>query len=390
MTSLTIDLPDETGRLVTYALKAEPVAAPARPHRFNRTAFAAVHVVADPLAPQEPGLGSAIDWEATLAFRRHILDLGLGVAEAMDTAQRGMALDWPAARELIVRSLGAAAPAERARIVAGVGTDHLDPADARSLDDVIAAYLEQLTTVQIAGGRVVLMASRALARIATSPADYEAVYARVLAEADAPVILHWLGEMFDPALAGYWGAAEFPPALETALAVVHANAARIDGIKLSLLDDRKEIEMRRRLPDGVRMYTGDDFNYPAMIEGDDHGQSDALLGIFDPIAPAASAALAALAEDDVSAYRRILEPTVALSRLIFRTPTRHYKTGVVFLAYLNGFQDHFVMIGGAQAMRPLPYFTELFRLADAAGLLRDPERAAARLRHFMRLYGIES
>ncbi len=390
MTSLAIDLPDETGRPVTYALKARPIEAPAGPHRFNRTAFSAVHVVADPFAAQEPGLGPAIDWDATLAFRRHILDLGLGVAEAMDTAQRGMGLDWPAARELIERSLAAAAPAERGRIVSGVGTDHLAPADARSLDDVIAAYLEQFAAVQQAGGRVVLMASRALARIATGPADYEAVYARVLAEADAPVILHWLGEMFDPQLAGYWGAGDFPPALETALAVIQANAAKIDGIKLSLLDDRKEIEMRRRLPDGVRMYTGDDFNYPALIEGDDRGHSDALLGIFDPIAPAASAALSALAEGNASTCRRILEPTLPLSRLIFRTPTQHYKTGVVFLAYLNGFQDHFVMIGGAQAMRPLPYFTELFRLADAAGLLRDPERAVARMRSLCSLYGIEN
>ena len=389
MTSLALALPDETGRLVRYDLVAQPIAAPAGPHRFNRTAFAAVHVVADPFAAQEPGLGPAIDWDATLAFRRHILDLGLGVAEAMDTAQRGMDLDWPAARELIERTIAGAAPAERTRIVSGVGTDHLDPAEARSLDDVVTAYLEQLAAVQKAGGRIVLLASRALARIATSPTDYEAVYARVLAETDAPVILHWLGDMFDPALAGYWGADDFPPALETALAVIHANAAKVDGIKLSLLDDDKEIAMRRRLPDGVRMYTGDDFNYPALIEGDAEGHSDALLGIFDPIAPAASAALTALADGDLPTYRQVLEPTVPLSRPIFRAPTQHYKTGVVFLAYLNGFQDHFVMIGGAQAMRPLPYFTELFRLADIAGLLRDPERAVSRMRSLLRLYGIE-
>ena len=388
MTPLAIDLPDETGRLVSYSLKAEPVEAPASPHCFNRRAFAAVHVVADPFAAQEPAIGSAIDWEATLAFRRHILDLGLGVAEAMDTAQRGMGLDWPAARELIERSLAVAAPAERSRIVSGVGTDHLDPAEARSLDDVVAAYLDQLAAVQKAGGRVVLMASRALARIATGPADYETVYARVLAEADVPVVLHWLGEMFDPQLAGYWGGAEFPPALETALAVIHANAAKIGGIKLSLLNDRNEVVMRRRLPEGVQMYTGDDFNYPALIEGDAQGHSDALLGIFDPIAPAASAALSALADGDAPTYRRILEPTVPLSRLVFRAPTQHYKTGVVFLAYLNGFQDHFVMVGGAQAMRPLPYFTDLFRLADTAGLLRDPERAAARMRSLLGLYGV--
>ena len=390
MTALAIDLPDETGRLAAHRLAARPVAVPAGPHRFNRAAYAAVHVVADPLAAQEPSLAPAIDWEATLAFRRYILDLGMGVAEAMDTAQRGMGLDWPAARALIERSLAAASPAEREHIVCGVGTDHLDPADTRSLDDVVAAYLEQLAAVQKAGGRVVLMASRALARIATGPADYEAVYARVLAEADSPVILHWLGEMFDPALAGYWGAGDFPLALQTALNVIHANAAGIDGIKLSLLDDGKEIEMRRRLPGGVRMYTGDDFNYPVLIEGDDHGHSDALLGIFDPIAPAASAALSALAEGDSATYHRLLEPTVPLSRLIFRAPTRHYKTGVVFLAYLNGFQNHFVMIGGAQAMRPLPYFCELFRLANGAGLLRDPERAVARMRHVLRLYGVSA
>ena len=390
MTALAIDLPDETGRTETYALKAAPVEAPGGPHRFNRRAFAAVHVVADPFAAQEPGLGAAIDWDATLAFRRHILDLGLGVAEAMDTAQRGMGLDWPAAGALIERTLAAAAPEERERIVSGVGTDHLDPAEARSLDDVVAAYVEQLAAVQKAGGRVVLMASRALARIGAGPADYEAVYARVLAEADGPVILHWLGEMFDPALAGYWGASDFPPAIETALAIIHANAVRIDGIKLSLLDDAKEIEMRRRLPNGVTMYTGDDFNYPALIEGDAEGYSDALLGIFDPIAPAASAALSALAAGDVATYRRLLEPTVPLSRLVFRAPTQHYKTGVVFLAYLNGHQDHFVMVGGTQAMRPLPYFTALFRLADSAGLLRDPERAVSRMQRFLRLYGIEA
>ena len=389
MTSLAIDLPDEDGRLASYPLKAAPLEAPAGPHRFDRVAFAAVHVVADPLSAGEPDANAVLDWDATLRFRRHILDLGLGVAEAMDTAQRGMGLDWPAARELIERTLDAAAPAERDRIVSGVGTDQLDPAEARSLDDVVAAYLEQLAAVQRAGGRAVMMASRALARLATGPADYEAVYARVLAEADRPVVLHWLGEMFDPALAGYWGAGAFPAALDTALAVIHANAGRIDGIKLSLLDDGKEIEMRRRLPKGVRMYTGDDFNYPALIEGDGRGHSDALLGIFDPIAPAASLALGALAEGDAAAYRRLLEPTVPLSRLMFRAPTRHYKTGVVFLAYLNGFQDHFVMVGGAQAMRPLPHLAGLFRLADEAGLLRDPELAVWRMRALLRLYGVE-
>ena len=389
MNALSVNLPDETGRITARALKACPLDVPAGPHRFSRTAFAAVHVVADPFAPTEPGQETAIDWDATLAYRRHVLDLGLGIAEAMDTAQRGAGLDWPNARTLIERSLAGVDQADRERIFSGVGTDQLDPVAAGSLADVEAAYCEQLAAVQNAGGRVVIMASRALARIASGPADYESVYSRVLAEVDKPVILHWLGDMFDPALAGYWGSNEFPPALETALAVIHANARQIDGIKISLLDDQKEIEMRRRLPDGVRMYSGDDFNYPVLIEGDDQGYSDALLGIFDPIAPAASAALSALASGDTPAYRRILAPTVPLSRLIFRAPTRFYKTGVVFLAWLNGFQDHFVMVGGAQSMRPLPYFTELFCLADDAGLLRDPALAADRMRRFLALYGVD-
>jgi hypothetical protein len=385
--ALTIDLPDETGALAPYALTGTPVAAPAGPHRFDRIAFSAAHVVADPFSGVEPGVGPAIDWDATLAFRRHLLDLGLGIAEAMDTAQRGMGLDWAGARALIRRSLEAASPAERDRIFSGVGTDHLAPADARGLDDVVAAYLEQLDAVQGMGGRVILMASRALARVARGPEDYAAVYGRVLAAADAPVILHWLGEMFDPALKGYWGADGFDAALETALGVIGENAAKVDGIKISLLDAGKEIAMRRRLPDGVKMYTGDDFNYPALIKGDDQGYSHALLGIFDPIAPSASAALAALARGDEAAYDAIFAPTVPLSRHIFRAPTQYYKTGVVFMAWLNGWQDHFVMIGGAQAMRPLPYFCDLFRLADAAGLLRDPERAVARMRRLLALYG---
>ncbi len=390
MSSITINLPDESGRPVAYALKAEPLETPAGPHTFNRTVFSAAHVVADPFSAREPGVGPAIDWDATIAYRRHILDLGLGIAEAMDTAQRGMGLDWPGALELIGRSLDAATDDERERIFSGVGTDHLGPADARSLDDVIAAYLEQLEAVQMLNGRVILMASRALTRIAGSAADYETVYARVLAEADKPVILHWLGDMFDPALRGYWGSTAFEPAMEAALAVIEANQAKVDGIKISLLDDEKEIRMRRRLPDGVKMYTGDDFNYPALIKGDEQGYSHALLGILDPIAPAASAALAALAREDIATYDRLLDPTVPLSRLIFRAPTQYYKTGVVFLAYLNGFQGHFVMIGGAQSMRPLPYFTELFRLADKAGLLRDPGLALTRMRSFLRLYGVEA
>jgi hypothetical protein len=290
---------------------------------------------------------------------------------------------------LITRSLAAANPVERQRIYSGAGTDQLDLADSHGLDDVIRAYLEQIEAIQKQDGRIILMASRALARIATGPADYAKVYSKVLAACDRPVILHWLGDMFDPALKGYWGGDGFEIALDACLTVIGDNAARVDGIKISLLDDAKEVAMRRRLPAGIKMYTGDDFNYPSLIKGDSQGFSHALLGIFDPIAPAASAALTALNTGDFATYDRLMAPTVPLSRLIFRAPTQYYKTGVVFMAWLNGFQDHFVMVGGAQSMRPLPYFTEVFRLADAAGLLRDPELAVARMRRMLALYGIE-
>ena len=335
---------------------------------------------ADPSGP------AAIDWERTLAFRRHLLDLGFGIAEAMDTSQRGMGLDWPRALELITRSLSDAGP-RKGLIFSGCGTDQLDPAAARNLDDVVKAYLEQLHAIQKQGGRIILMASRALVRVAKSPADYVKVYSRVLAEADQPVILHWLGDMFDPALKGYWGSTDFKPALETSLAAIEANVTKVDGIKISLLDDAKEVVMRRRLPPSVKMYTGDDFNYPALIAGDKQGYSHALLGIFDAIAPAASAALAAMAKGDMKSYDKLMAPTVPLSRLIFRAPTQYYKTGIVFLAWLNGHQDHFVMVNGAQAMRPLPYFIEAFKLADQARLLSDPEKAVKRMKKLLAVYG---
>ena len=386
--ALAIDLPDEAGRLVPYRLSGAAAERAAVAGPYNRTIFAAAHVVADPFAEGEPSPGPATDGGGTLPSRRSLLDRGFSIAEAMDTAQRGMGLDWPNARRLIERSLAAVTPEERGRIFSGVGTDQLMPADARGLDDVVATYLDQLGAVQKAGGRVILMASRALARIARSPDDYAVVYRRVLAEADHPVILHWLGEMFDPALRGYWGTEAFDPALATALAVIGENRAKVDGIKISLLDDQKEIVMRRRLPEGVVMYTGDDFNYPALIKGDAEGHSHALLGILDPIAPVAAPAFAALARGAIATYDRLLDPTVPLSQLIFRAPTQHYKTGVVFLAWLNGFQDHFVMIAGAQAMRPLPYFTGVFRLADAAGFFFDPEDATRRMQAFLRLYGV--
>ena len=369
-----------------YRLKADPLPIRKPKKAFNRVAFAAAHVVADALANADPSGPPALDWEKTLAYRRHLLDLGFGIAEAMDTSQRGMGLDWPRALDLITRSLADAGP-RAARIFSGCGTDQLDPATARNTDDVVKAYLEQLHAIQKRGGRIILMASRALVRVAKSPDDYVKVYSRVLAEAEHPVILHWLGDMFDPALKGYWGSASFAPAMETCLAAIAANAAKVDGIKISLLDDGKEITMRRRLPAAVKMYSGDDFNYPALIAGDEVGYSHALLGIFDAIAPAASAALTALTKGDMRKYEALMAPTVPLSRLIFRAPTQYYKTGIVFLAWLNGHQDHFVMVNGAQAMRPLPYFTEIFRLADEARLLPDPELAVRRMKSLLAVYG---
>jgi Protein of unknown function (DUF993) len=381
-----ISLPNEHGVLAPYLLQGTPLAA-ARPMTpFNRIAYAAAHVVADPFRNADPSGQPAIDWDRTLGYRTHLLDSGFCIAEAMDTSQRGMGLDWHNALELIRRSLDNAG--DRAGLIAsGCGTDHLAAQDARTLDDVIKAYLEQLRAIQKLGGRIILMASRALVRVAKTPDDYVKVYTRVLSEADQPVILHWLGDMFDPALKGYWGADSFDHTMETALKVIEENGAKIDGIKISLLDDQKEVTMRRRLPTSVKMYTGDDFNYPELITGDSHGYSHALLGIFDAIAPAASLALAALAKGDNATYDKLMVPTVPLSRLIFRAPTQFYKTGIVFLAWLNGHQDHFIMLNGAQAMRPLPYFIECFKLADQAGLLSNPDLAVNRMKKLLTVYG---
>jgi len=386
---MALTLPTLDGALERYTLRrAVPIVPPAG-ITFNRVAYSAAHVVADPLARVDPWLQCAIDWDATIDVRRHLWSLGLGVAEAMDTAQRGMGLDWTASLELIRRSLAAAKDTPGALIACGCGTDHLAPEDCRSVDDVIRAYEEQMAAIERLGGRLIVMASRALARVAKTPDDYARVYGRVLSQARQPVILHWLGEMFDPALAGSWGSADVDRAMDTALAIIEAHAAKVDGIKISLLDKHKEIEMRRRLPAGVRMYTGDDFNYPELIAGDGEHTSDALLGIFDAIAPAASAALAALAVGDSARFHSILAPTVPLSRHIFQAPTRFYKTGVVFMAWLNGRQSHFTMVGGQQSARSLTHFAELFRLADAAGLLEHPELALHRMKTLLALHGVE-
>jgi len=389
---MQITLPTADGRLVPYTLRGPGAFTPAVSGTsgtvFNRIAYSAAHVVADPRAAIDPWLQCAVDWDATIAYRQRLWRLGLGVAEAMDTAQRGMGLDWPTSLELIRRSLDAARDVPGAIVASGCGTDHLAPENARSVDDVIRAYEEQMAAIEALGGKLIVMASRALARVAKSPADYERVYDRVLSQARAPVVLHWLGDMFDPALAGYWGSGDVNAAMDTALGVINAHAGKVDGIKISLLDKDKEIEMRRRLPAGVRMYTGDDFNYAELIAGDGTHHSDALLGIFDAIAPAASAALAALAAGDAATFHAILAPTVPLSRHIFQAPTRFYKTGVVFMAWLNGHQSHFTMVGGQQSTRSLLHFAELFRLADAAGLIEQRELAAARMQALLTLHGV--
>jgi hypothetical protein len=355
---------------------------------FPRVAYAAAHVVAAPLADIAPWQQAAVDWEATMAFRRHLWRLGFKIAEAMDTSQRGMGLDWPTARELIRRSLAEARTVDGAGLACGVGTDQLEAKPGVTLDAVRRAYEEQLETVEAAGGRAILMASRALVQAARSADDYLSLYGGLIRQAREPVILHWLGAMFDPALEGYWGSADLDEATETVLALVREHAAKIDGIKVSLLEKEREVALRRRLPKGVKMFTGDDFNYAELIEGDARGHSHALLGIFDPIAPAAASALAALGSGETDRFRRILEPTVPLSRKIFEAPTQHYKAGVVLLAWLNGHQDHFAMVGGMQSARSALHYADVFRLADRAGLLRDPGLACRRMAGLMALHGI--
>jgi hypothetical protein len=400
--SPTLKLLAADGTLQPHTLRGPGTFAPAAPgEALPRIALSAAHVVADARAAIDPWLQCAIDWDATIAYRQRLWRLGLGVAEAMDTAQRGMGLDWPTSLELIRRSLDAARSVPGARIACGCGTDQLAPEAARSVDDVLRAYDEQMAAIQPLGGQLIVMASRALARVARGPADYERVYDHVLRNADKPVVLHWLGDMFDPALKGYWGSDNLDAAMDTALGVIQAHPGKVDGIKISLLDKQREVQMRRRLPTtggpdgrGVRMYTGDDFNYAELIAGDGVGaqrnqqQSDALLGIFDAIAPAASAALSALGRGDTAAFHSILAPTVALSRHIFQAPTRFYKTGIVFMAWLNGHQSHFVMVGGQHSTRSLPHLCELLRLADAAGLIEQPDLAAARMQALLALHGV--
>lgn len=384
-------LPTEDFRLEPYRLTGTPLVPRAPQVALTRTAFAAAHVVSDPLRERNPwDTRPAVDWDATLAFRSGLWDQGLGLAEAMDTAQRGMGVDWATALELIQRTMGAArAHPLRPRVACGAGTDHLLPADLPDAAAITAAYETQAEAIEAAGGQLILMASRAFPAIGATGQTYRTVYRRLIDGAEQPVILHWLGDMFDPALAGYWGSRDVAAASDLVLSLIAENPAKVDGIKISLLDQAHEESFRARLPAGVRLYTGDDFNYAPLIEGDGTHHSHALLGIFAAIAPAASQALEALARGDHATYHRLLAPTVPLSHQIFRAPTRFYKAGIACLAWLNGHQRHFIMPGGFQSARDITHYAAVFRLADAAGLLAQPDLAVARMAQLLALHGVE-
>lgn len=382
-----VKLPRTDRSIETYTLVGTPIERPEAAPVFNRIAYAAAHVVSDPWADTLPWNSPVIDWDATMAFRHHLWSLGFKIAEAMDTSQRGMGLDWTGAQELISRSLAEARTVPGADLACGAGTDQLPKQDAKSLDDVISAYEEQLGFIEKHGGRAILMASRALAHVAKSPDDYRKVYGRILGQAKDKMVLHWLGDMFDPELTGYWGGDRFEDTLLTVLSIITDHQDKVEGIKISLLDQAYEVELRRRLPQDVICFTGDDFNYATLIEGDGTRHSHALLGIFDAVAPQASKALAALAKGDLATFRGTIEPTVPLSRKIFEAPTQYYKAGVVFLAWLNGHQSHFTMPAGMQSARGALHYADIFRLADRANVLDRPDLAAARMTALMTQYG---
>ena len=388
MPGTLVRLPFEDGLLVPWRPSGITPIEPEPGGFESRVAYAAAHVVCDSLVDQVPGEPASVDWEGTLAFRHHLWAMGLGVAEAMDTAQRGAGLDWKAAQDLIGRTIEEAR-AVNGRLVSGAGTEQLSSDPEMDLSRIVEAYREQVEYIENLGGRIILMASRALAARARSEEDYLEVYGQILSEVSQPAMIHWLGEMFDSALAGYWGSRDQWIALETVLAIAKRFPDQIDGIKISVLDDQIEIALRRGLPEGVRVYTGDDLNFPDLILGDAEGHSDALLGVFDAIAPAAVAALQALDRGDVRRYGMMLESTLPLARHLFAFPTNHYKTGIVFLAYLNGWQTHFRMLGGAERDRSLPHLARILILADRAGVLADPERSSERMRLFLAQSGID-
>lgn len=390
LTLPTLTLPTLDTRLESYQLTGDALTPRAPRTELTRTAFAAAHVVSDPLAERDPWVGSpAVDWDNTLRFRHWLWDQGLGLAEAMDTAQRGMGVDWKTAKELIERTMkDAKAHPLKPRVACGAGTDQIALEDLRDADAIVAAYSEQMAAIEAAGGQVILMASRALPTIGAGPDTYAKVYDTLLSQASAPVILHWLGDMFDPALKGYWGSSNVAKASDAVLSIIKDNIDKVDGIKISLLDQAHEEAFRARLPDGVRLYTGDDFNYADLIEGDGTRYSHALLGAFAAIAPAASQALEALAEGDRETYHALFTPTVPLSREIFKAPTQFYKAGIAFLAWLNDAQSHFIMPAGFQSSREITHYAEVFRLADKSRLLTKPDIAVERMQLLLKLHGI--
>ena len=385
-----LTLPTYEGTLAPYRLTGRPLIARAPKVPLTRTAFAAAHVISDPLRERSPwDTRPAVDWQATLGFRQYLWDQGLGLAEAMDTAQRGMGVDWLTAKELITRTMTAArAHPMHPRVACGAGTDHIAVSDLRDADAIIAAYETQIETIESAGGQLILMASRAFVATGATEATYSRVYRHLIDGARQPVILHWLGEMFDPMLKGYWGSGDVARASDFVLDLIAQNPAKVDGIKISLLDQPHEEAFRARLPAGVRLYTGDDFNYAALIEGDGTQYSHALLGIFAAIAPAAAQSLEALAAGDTATFHALLAPTVPLSREIFRAPTRFYKAGIAFLSWLNGHQTHFIMPAGFQASRDITHYAEVYRLADQARLLASPDLAESRMKTLLALHGI--
>lgn len=388
---MTLILPNRDGQLEPYALTGTPLIPRAPQVPLTRTAFAAAHVVSDPLAERNPWDGRpAVDWDATLNFRRGLWDQGLGLAEAMDTAQRGMGVDWETALELIQRTMVAAkAHPLSPRVACGAGTDHVPMSALNTAGEILSAYEHQAEAIEAAGGQLILMASRAFPAISAGPDTYHDVYRALIDGAAEPVILHWLGDMFDPALTGYWGSTDVDQASDFVLSLIAENPAKVDGIKISLLDQAHEEAFRKRLPDGVRLYTGDDFNYADLIAGDGGHYSHALLGIFAAIAPAAAQALEALAQNDMDHYHALFAPTVPLSREIFRAPTQFYKAGIAYLAWLNGAQSHFIMPAGFQSSRDICHYAEVFRLADQAGLLSDPDRATARMTTLLSMHGVD-
>ena len=385
-----LNLPTGNGHIQSYELIGDPLVPRAPEVDFTRAAFAAAHVIADPLRERNPwDSRPAIDWDATLAFRQSLWDQGLGLAEAMDTAQRGMGVDWATALELIQRTMAAAkAHPMKPRVACGAGTDHVSPSALLDVGAILAAYEDQAEAIEAVGGQLIIMASRAFPAINASPEAYNAVYRTLIDGAAAPVILHWLGHMFDPALRGYWGYGDVERAADFVLDLIAENPAKVDGIKISLLNQAYEEKLRVRLPEGVRLYTGDDFNYADLIAGDTQHYSHALLGIFAAIAPAAAQALEALAKDDMDTFHALLMPTVPLSREIFAAPTRFYKAGIAFMSWLNGFQSHFIMPGGLQSSRDITHYANVFRFADQARLLRNPEAAENRMKTLLDLHGL--